>query len=55
MAVIIGGEEIFFENSRVVCYGTLWVEKFDKIALSHTVKETEANLCFSILAKNSKI
>ena len=29
--------------------------KFDEIALSHTVKEIEANLCFAIFGKNSKI
>ena len=34
---------------------TLWVENFDEIALSRTVKEIEANLCFAILGKNSKI
>ena len=34
---------------------TLWVENFDEIALSHTVKEIEANLCFAIFGKNSKI
>ena len=28
---------------------------FDKIALSRMVKETEANLCFSIFGKNLKI
>ena len=27
---------------------------FDEIALSHTVKEIEANLCFAIFGKNSK-
>ena len=32
-----------------------WVENFDKITLSRTVKEIEANLCFSIFGKNSKI
>ena len=26
----------------------LWVENFDEIALSRTVKEIEANLCFAI-------
>ena len=31
------------------------VENFDEIALSRTVKEVEANLCFSIFGKNSKI
>ena len=30
------------------------VENFNEIALSHTVKETEANLCFCIFGKNSK-
>ena len=29
----------------------LWVENFDEIALSHTVKEIEANLCFAILGE----
>ena len=31
------------------------MENFDEIALSHTVKEIEANLCFSIFGKNLKI
>ena len=35
------------------CIG--WVENFDEIALSCTVKEIEANLCFAIFGKNSKI
>ena len=33
----------------------MWVENFDEIALSHTVKEIKANLCFAIFGKNSKI
>ena len=33
---------------------TLGVENFDEIALSRTVKEIEANLCFAIFGKNSK-
>ena len=40
---------------RVHFSDTLWVENFDKIALSRTVKEIEANLCFAIFGKNSKI
>ena len=40
---------------RVHCLDTLWVENFDEIALSRTVKEIEANLCFAIFGKNSKI
>ena len=35
------------------CIG--WVENFDKITLSCTVKKIEANFCFSIFGKNSKI
>ena len=31
------------------------VENFDEIALSRTIKEIEANLCFAIFAKNPKI
>ena len=31
------------------------LENFDEIALSRTVKEIEANLCFVIVGKNSKI
>ena len=31
------------------------VEKFDEIALSCTVMAIEANLCFTIFGKNSKI
>ena len=40
---------------RVHCLDTLWVENFDEIALSHTVEEIEANSCFAIFGKNSKI
>ena len=32
-----------------------WVENLDEIALSRTVKEIEAILCFSIFGENSKI
>ena len=39
----------------VHCSDTLWAETFDKIALCHTVKEIEANSCFAIFGKNSKI
>ena len=40
---------------RVHSLDTLWVENFDEIAISRTVKEIEANLCFAIFGKNSKI
>ena len=50
------GGEIFFEKLPRVQYSDIvWVENFDEIALSRTVKEIEANLCFAIFDKNSKI
>ena len=55
MAAIFGEEKFFFKLPRVQCSDTLWVENFDEIALSHTVKEIEANLYFAIFGKNSKI
>ena len=48
------GRGKFFENCRVHSLHTLWVENFDEIARSRTVKEIEANLCFAIFGKNSK-
>ena len=35
------------------CIG--WVENFDEVTLSRTVKKIESILCFAILGKNSKI
>ena len=55
MAAIFGEGKIFKKLPRVQCSDTLWVENFDEIALSRTVKEIEAILCFAILGKNSKI
>ena len=50
------GRGNFFEKlQRLHSLDTLWVENFDEIALSRTVKEMEANLCFAIFGKNSKI
>ena len=53
------GEEyfffFFFFLVRVYHLNTLWIKNFDEIALSRMVKEIEANLCFSIFGKNSKI
>ena len=49
-------EEFFFRKLPIEHFlDTLWVENFDEIALSCMVKEIEANLCFSIFGKNSKI
>ena len=55
MAAIFGEGKIFWKLRRVHCSDTLWVENFDEIALSRTVKEIEANLCFAIFGENSKI
>ena len=55
MAAIFGEGKFFFKLPRVQYSDTLWVETFDKIALSRTVKEIEGNLCFAIFGKNSKI
>ena len=55
MAAIFGEGKIFGKLERLHSLDTLWVENFDEIALSHTVQEIEANLCFAIFGKNSKI
>ena len=55
MAAIFGEGKIFLKLQRVQCSDTLWVENFDEIALSRTVKEIEVNLCFAIFGKNWKI
>ena len=49
-----GGENFFWKLTIVHSSYTLWVENFDEIALSRTVKEIEAILCFSIFGENSK-
>ena len=54
MAAICGEGKIFFKLQRVHFLDTLWVENVDKIALSRTVNEIEANLCFAMFGKNSK-
>ena len=53
-AAIFGEGKIFSKLPKVHLLDTLWVKNFDKIALSGTVKEIEAILCFSIVGKNSK-
>ena len=55
MAAIFGEGKIFFKLQRVHSLDTLWVENFNEIALSRTVKEIEGNLCFAIFGKISKI
>ena len=55
MAAIFGEGKIFGKLTLVHSLYTLWVENFDEIALSRTVKEIQAILCFAIFGKNSKI
>ena len=47
--------ENFLKIAKITLIDTLWVENSDEITLSCTVKEIEANLCFAIFGKNSKI
>ena len=54
MAVIFRERKDFWKLARPDCLDTLWIQNFDKMALSRTVKQTEANLCFCIFGKNSK-
>ena len=55
MAAIFGERKFFLKIPIAHFLDTLWVENFDEVALSRTVKEIEANLCFSIFSKNLKI
>ena len=50
-----GEGKIFGKFPRVHFLDTPRVEYSDEITLSCTVQEIEANLCFAILGKNSKI
>ena len=43
MAAIFGDGKTFWKLQRLHSLDTLWVENFDEIALSRTVKEIEAN------------
>ena len=54
MAAICGEGKLFKKLPRVQFSSTLWIENFDEIALSRTVKEIEATLCFAIFGKYSK-
>ena len=55
MAAIFGEGKFFWKLKRVHSLDTLWVENFDEITLSRTVKEIKAILCFAIFGKNPKI
>ena len=47
MTPILGEEKIFGKLETVVSLDILWVENFYEIALSHTIKEIQAVLCFT--------
>ena len=47
--------EKFAKSWHIYFFNTLGVENVDEIALSLTVKEIEAILCFRTFSKNSKI
>ena len=48
--------EIFVENlERLDFTDILWIKNFAEIAVSYTVGEIQAFLCFAIFAKNLKI
>ena len=55
MAAIFGEGKIFLKIANRYSLDTPWIENFVEIALSRTVKEIQAILCFSIFGKNSKI
>ena len=55
MVAIFGEGKFFWKLLRGHFWDNLWVKNFDEIALSRTVKEIEAILCFAIFGKNSKI
>ena len=55
MAAIFGEGKIFLKIAKIAFLRYPVDENFDEIALSGTVKEIEANLCFAIFGKNSKI
>ena len=49
------GGETFLKTAKITFFRYPVGENFDEITLSCTVKEIEANLCFAIFGKNSKI
>ena len=51
MAAIFGERKIFRKLPRVHCSVTLWVENFDEIALSGTVKEISKFVFFHFWQK----
>ena len=52
MAAIFGEGKIFLKIAKITLLRYPVGENFDEIALSRTVKEIEAILCFAIFGKN---
>ena len=55
MAAIFGEGKFFLKTTNITFLRYPVGENFDEIALSRTVKEIEANLCFAIFGKYLKI
>ena len=55
MAAIFGEGKFLGKLQRLHSLDTQWVENFDEVALSRTIKEIEANLCFAIFGILAKI
>ena len=55
MAAVFGGIHFFGKLGQPLSRCTLWVKNFIEIALSSTVFEIQAFLCFVFLKKDSKI
>ena len=55
MAAILGKRKFFLKIAKSTFLRYPMCRKFNKITLFCTVKDIEANLCFSIFDKNLKI
>ena len=55
MAAIFGEGKIFGKLQILHSLDTLWVENFDEIALSRTVKEIEANYSKVVLKIHNEV
>ena len=55
MAAIFGEGKIFGKLERLHSLDTQWVENFDEIALSRTVKEIEANYSKVVLKIHNEV
>ena len=55
MAAIFGEGKIFGKLQRLHSLDTLWIENFDEIALSRTVKEILANYSKVVLKIHNEV